>query len=220
MLVKTTPTWPEIESSNVVASTTRSLVSTMRRKPMVCQIGVDGLDVSEGTTALGTKFQYEGEVRNAKPNGLGIRRYEGGTVRYGYFKDGEIGGDTIMSHADGAVFWPWDSERKKSKDVEIFDKRISRHSKLLSLAKEKASAARSLAALPWSPKTHHYNKYKQLHDIVMVVLLCAQRIRKSGSMGQLPNLPAELWQIILCFLASIQTETSSFVPLPQFSDND
>eukprot|EP00039_Didymoeca_costata_P014605 m.237910 g.237910 ORF g.237910 m.237910 type:complete len:187 (+) comp16057_c1_seq1:213-773(+) len=167
-----------------------------------CNIGHDGLDVGEGFTDTDKQFRYAGEVRNLKPNGCGIMTYKNNIIIYGNFKDGIAMGDHVMQWPDGSsLFW--------TDKGYPFDNNNIRQRLIKTEAEKSAAKARTLAELPWSPKTNHFIIFHIFQDTIFLVLLCAERLRlRSGSEitgasmkcsvdTSLAPLPPEIWELVL-----------------------
>eukprot|EP00039_Didymoeca_costata_P022053 m.3606 g.3606 ORF g.3606 m.3606 type:complete len:128 (+) comp2794_c0_seq1:242-625(+) len=100
---------------------------------LTCYVGSgEGLDVGEAVNSDGWHYKYEGNVRNHKPNGIGVRMYENGNVEYGHFRDGRYdGGDIIINTAKGPkLFATW--ENGGFKQLAPFDTSNTRHASVLS----------------------------------------------------------------------------------------
>eukprot|EP00039_Didymoeca_costata_P006257 m.88697 g.88697 ORF g.88697 m.88697 type:complete len:173 (-) comp13182_c0_seq1:1577-2095(-) len=162
-----------------------------------CQIGLgDGLDVGEGIRGDGCKYLYEGDVRNKKANGIGVKTYESGFVLYGHFKDGKLCGDWIWKRHAGMDF----TEYNQGHILRIikYDDSNPRHTGLLHQVLARAESVRSLLAKPWSRSTHCYNKFRQFDPVIMTILLCAERLRRQD-WKELHPLPCEIVEMILSF---------------------
>eukprot|EP00039_Didymoeca_costata_P021455 m.344595 g.344595 ORF g.344595 m.344595 type:complete len:176 (+) comp24737_c0_seq1:141-668(+) len=162
------------------------------KSKMECKVGRNGLDVGESKDSVGHEYTFEGEVLDGKPHGIGIKRYSHGFVYYGNFVHGVGGGGDYIVKLPSAIdlqFREWTLCRFSSA---VFDRNNERHIAIMKKAEEQALKARMWAEQLWSPRTHHFIKFKDLHSVVMIVLLCAERLRNQGN-----SLPPEMWEIIL-----------------------
>eukprot|EP00039_Didymoeca_costata_P007870 m.104735 g.104735 ORF g.104735 m.104735 type:complete len:289 (-) comp13854_c0_seq1:99-965(-) len=143
----------------------------------------NGVNVGVATANCET-YKWEGDVRNGKANGYGRRTWitgdREGLVTSGKFKDG-IFTEGVVKLANG--------NPDRSSCIK---------------GDERADEARKRLSQPWSQSTNHFPKWKPKQEIILTVMLVAERFhrRKEVELPQsLRPLPVEIWGMILqiCF---------------------
>eukprot|EP00039_Didymoeca_costata_P005357 m.80807 g.80807 ORF g.80807 m.80807 type:complete len:304 (+) comp12782_c0_seq1:397-1308(+) len=159
-----------------------------------------GLDVGRAFDTALEPYTYEGQVKNSLAHGLGQQTYDDGRVFVGTFQDGVLGGGNCMCFQnDIGWFMTW-KDGAFGSPVPL--SQISDNSLITEVkqASTQVELAKQVVRTAWSPFTNYWNKYKAYQDVIMTVMLCAQRLRKKGG----KSLPQDVLIVILSNLIAVQ----------------
>eukprot|EP00039_Didymoeca_costata_P016924 m.308189 g.308189 ORF g.308189 m.308189 type:complete len:191 (-) comp16472_c0_seq27:178-750(-) len=162
----------------------------------------NGLNIGVADGEFG-EYKWEGEVENEKPHGHGratnLSGIYQGLILYGELRHGKFWGNMVEKEPNGrmVIFY---YEEGNYLGQKMYESNDVNHKAIVDKAEQKAALARALVCVPWSRTTNHFLKWKPMQDLILTVLLVAERLhhKHTGTRKcSLRALPVEIWEMIL-----------------------